>query len=169
MGYVEQTMADGEEIVHRSRLHWVEYLIAAQFIAVAGVIFALETYGVVKVTTTARFVVLAVAALLLLIGIVKIIGTMIARWTTEFAVTSHRVVSKRGLIRRDVVEIAIEKVEGVDLQQGIIGRLLGFGTVVFRGTGEGSNAMVGVDDPPAFTQAVRAEVRAYREWAASRR
>ena len=55
--------------------------------------------------------------------------------TTEFGITDRRVVSKRGWIKRDVDELMLVKIEGVDIQQGFQARLLGYGDLVFSGTG----------------------------------
>ena len=51
------------------------------------------------------------------------------RWITEFAVTDRRVISKRGFIMRDTDEMNMDKVESVDVDQSILGRLLDYGTV----------------------------------------
>jgi uncharacterized membrane protein YdbT with pleckstrin-like domain len=76
---------------------------------------------------------------LLLLGPLLIGLFLFARWaahmlTTEFAVTDHRVILKRGLFNRATQEIAIDSVEGVELEQSLWGRLFGFGRVVVRGT-----------------------------------
>jgi len=68
-------------------------------------------------------------------------------WTTEIAVTNHRIIYKAGLIRRDTVEILMDKVESVDVDQSILGRLLGYGTVTVRGTGAGFEPLKRIAQP----------------------
>ena len=51
------------------------------------------------------------------------------RWITEFAVTDRRVIYKRGFISRHTDEMNMDKVESVDVDQSILGRLLDYGTV----------------------------------------
>ena len=46
------------------------------------------------------------------------------RWTTEIDVTDRRVVYKRGFINRHTVEMNMDKVESVDVDQSIMGRML---------------------------------------------
>jgi uncharacterized membrane protein YdbT with pleckstrin-like domain len=75
-------------------------------------------------------------------------------WTTEIAVTDERVIMKRGLIRRDTIEINMPKVEGVDVHQSILGRLLNYGTVTVRGTGGGLNPLAYVSAPLPLRRAV---------------
>ncbi len=78
------------------------------------------------------------------------------RWTTEVDVTDRRVVYKRGFIRRHTVEINMDKVESVDVDQSLFGRLFDYGDVVIRGTGAGIEPLRGIDSPLAFRNAVTA-------------
>ena len=61
------------------------------------------------------------------------------RWITEFAVTDRRVISKRGFIWRKTEEMNMDKVETVDVDQSILGRLLDYGTIRIMGTGRQPN------------------------------
>lgn len=70
------------------------------------------------------------------LSILFVIPTVIRILTTELAVTNRRVVLKKGFIRRDVVEIQLNKVESTGADQSITGRILGFSTVVICGTGQ---------------------------------
>jgi uncharacterized membrane protein YdbT with pleckstrin-like domain len=62
-------------------------------------------------------------------------------------VTNFRIIYKAGLVRRDTVEILIDKVESVDVDQSIMGRLLDYGTVTIRGTGAGFEPLKGIARP----------------------
>ena len=57
------------------------------------------------------------------------------RWTTEYGVTNKKVMFKTGWIRRKTDELYTKKIEGVDVVQGIQGRIFGYGDLVFSGTG----------------------------------
>src|SRR5262249_48655634 len=76
---------------------------------------------------------------LLLLVVVAGLFFWIAAWirmrTTELAVTNRRVIAKFGLIRRDTIEIQVGRIESVQVHQGVMGRILGFGTVIFSGAG----------------------------------
>jgi len=76
--------------------------------------------------------------------------------TTEMGVTSKRVVRKSGLIMRDTTEIKLEKVESVSVQQGLLGRMFGYGTVIIAGSGGNSAVMKGVRNPLGFRALVDA-------------
>ena len=51
------------------------------------------------------------------------------RWTTETDVTNLRVVHKTGFIKRQTFEMSLDKVESVDVNQSILGRILNYGDV----------------------------------------
>lgn len=89
-----------------------------------------------------------------------IIFALIARACTEMAVTSRRLILKRGLIRRDTSEMPLNRVESVNIRQGILGRIFGFGDVIATGTGDSALAFSGIDAPLDFKKAIDAALRA---------
>ena len=78
------------------------------------------------------------------------------RWTTELAVTNRRVIYKRGFISRHTIEMNMDKVESVDVDQTILGRMMGYGNIVVRGTGSGLEPMRDIADPLTFRNHVTA-------------
>ncbi len=72
---------------------------------------------------------------------------LIRIWTTEIAVTNRRLIYKRGWIARKTDEMNLNRIEEVNLEQGVFGRLLGYGKVVCRGTGAGDIELPTIDDP----------------------
>lgn len=73
--------------------------------------------------------------------------------STELAVTTKRLIVKHGFIRRATMELNIHKVESIHVEQGIIGRMLNFGTLVISGTGTAHAPLGGIADPLAFRRA----------------
>jgi uncharacterized membrane protein YdbT with pleckstrin-like domain len=69
------------------------------------------------------------------------------RWTTEIAVTDRRIILKRGFIRRHTIEMNMQKVESVDVDQTLIGRLFNYGTVTIHGTGSSFENLRMIDAP----------------------
>ena len=63
------------------------------------------------------------------------IAPLIWKYTDEFAITNKRVIIKTGLISRRTLEMNLSKIESVKVDQGIFGRILGYGTIVICGTG----------------------------------
>jgi uncharacterized membrane protein YdbT with pleckstrin-like domain len=68
-------------------------------------------------------------------------------WVTEIAVTNRRVIYKKGFIRRQTNEMNMDKVESVRIDQSVLGRMLGYGTVTILGTGEGFETLRTIASP----------------------
>jgi uncharacterized membrane protein YdbT with pleckstrin-like domain len=147
--YVRRVLQPNESIVHAARLHWRVYVRAALFLviaaglAIAGLILdgARPDLGLALWIAAAIFFLLALSA-----------GSQafVRRATTEFAITDHRVIYKTGLLRRHTLEMNRAKVESVDVDQSLLGRILGYGTVVVRGTGGSLEPIGNIADPLAF-------------------
>jgi len=78
------------------------------------------------------------------------------RLTTETDVTDRRVVHKTGFIKRRTFEIALDKIESVDVDQTIPGRILNYGDVTIMGVGEGRQRISTIASPLAFRSAITA-------------
>ena len=76
--------------------------------------------------------------------------------TSEIGLTDRRVLAKVGLIRRSTMELMLNKVESIQVRQGITGRLLGYGHLVIIGTGGTRSVIKNMPSPEAFAQKVRA-------------
>ena len=140
--YLEQVLAADEQILETAQLHWVNYL-KQWFFAFFGAVFFTV------------FLMLPDSQPVLNLAIVSF-GVSVYFWlknrTTEMVITNRRVVLKRGIISVHTSEIRNVKVETVRLHQGILGRLLGYGDLVFTGTGE-SHTIFSVVASPAKTKA----------------
>jgi len=82
------------------------------------------------------------------------LSPVIERATSEFAVTSRRVIIKVGLISRRTVELRLEKIESIGVDQSILGRIFGYGTIVVNGTGGTHEPFRGIARPLEFRKAV---------------
>ncbi len=75
---------------------------------------------------------------------------LIDRWTSEFAITNKRVIMKVGLIRRKALEMNLSKIESVNVDQTIMGRILGYGTITVIGTGGTRESFARISKPMEF-------------------
>jgi uncharacterized membrane protein YdbT with pleckstrin-like domain len=150
MRYIERILQPGETLVHSSELHWIIYLPAAVLLLVT--VSALTQLG----DASSGPIWLLVAIACAIFGVIALISAWVRRWTTEIDVTSRRIVYKRGLIRRRTIEMNMDKVESVDVDQSILGRLLNFGDITIRGTGVGLEPLRSIDDPLTFRNHVTA-------------
>ena len=76
------------------------------------------------------------------------------RWTTETDVTNMRVVHKTGFIKRRTFEMSLDKIESVDVNQSIPGRLMNYGDITIQGVGEGTQTISTIASPLAFRNAI---------------
>lgn len=86
----------------------------------------------------------------ILIGFITIISPVIAWFTTEMVLTNRRIIMKKGLISRYTFEMSFAKVETIQIDQGIIGRLFGYGSVTVVGTGGSKACFAYIADPLEF-------------------
>ena len=131
MSYVHSVLQPGETVRHTASLHWILY-VPGVLILIAGVLVWLvlpDRAGLI------RFAGVLVMWACFAAGLLYIIWTWFNAWITEIAVTDRRIIHKKGFIRRKTVEINMEKVESVDVEQTIGGRIFDYGDVFVR-TGE---------------------------------
>lgn len=148
-GYVEKTLAGGEDIIHRANFNWTYSFFPVMWFSLgAGVLamfffiqFAAEVpFEELKVGWWSAGVAAAAGSLILINHIIILV-------TTEIVVTTYRFVYKTGLISRNTQEVSLNKIEEITLQQSVWGRLLGYGQLVLRGTGVGVITLPDLDDP----------------------
>ena len=123
MSYIDDSLIEGEKILHRARVSWW-----SQFWLVA----------------------LGVLLLVVVIGLFMLIAAWIRVRSTEIAITNRRVIAKFGFIKRDTVEINLEKVEALKVEQGFLGRMLNYGTVFISGAGTSVAPIKDIADPLVF-------------------
>jgi uncharacterized membrane protein YdbT with pleckstrin-like domain len=152
MSYAQSVLQPGEKIILMARLHWIEYWPAILFLVLGTGLVIWETNrGMDDVMVSATSI--AFAALFL----IAFLRSWFIRWITEFAITDRRVISKRGFITRNTAEMNMDKVESVQVDQSVLGRLLNYGTVTVLGTGQGLEPIRRVSSPIAFRNAITAK------------
>jgi uncharacterized membrane protein YdbT with pleckstrin-like domain len=84
------------------------------------------------------------------IGLLFWLWAWITYATTELAITNKRVIAKSGLIQRRTIEMFLEKIESIQVDQSVLGRLFDFGSVIISGTGVHSAPFRNISDPLAL-------------------
>jgi len=87
------------------------------------------------------------------LGLILWLVAYIKYKTTELAITNKRVIAKFGFISRKTVELNINKVESIQVDQSILGRIFDFGTLVISGAGNPQAPIPGISEPMAFRRA----------------
>jgi uncharacterized membrane protein YdbT with pleckstrin-like domain len=151
--YIDEILQPGEKVLYSTNAHWVFYLPAIGAWIVAIALFVLSRMTAIDGLILLYLVAVAVAALVALYWTVR---AWFHRWTTETDVTNMRVVHKEGFIQRRTFEMALDKVESVDVTQSIPGRLLNYGDVTIMGVGEGRETIKTIAAPLAFRSHITA-------------
>ncbi|HEX4192142.1 MAG TPA: PH domain-containing protein [Stellaceae bacterium] len=152
MSYIQKVLQPGETLIYRTRLHWLIYgrAILLLLIAIACVLAGYEA------GTDFQDAGLIAGAFFLVLALISAIHGAIKRASTELAVTDHRVIFKRGIVSRYTIEMARSKVESVDVEQSIAGRIFNYGTILVRGTGGSLEPFRNIEDPLRLRSAITA-------------
>ena len=123
MSYIEESLIEGERVLHRARLTW---------------------------WSQAGLIILGIVTLVVVVGLLFLGWAWINMRSTEIAITNRRIIAKFGFIRRSTVEINLEKVEALKVEQGFMGRILNYGTIFISGAGTSVAPMKDIADPLVF-------------------
>lgn len=150
MPYVEDHLLPGERITYRAHLHKLSYLlpVLGAIVLIAG--------GIMAIAAQRN----TIAMLAFIAALVPLIGAYITYTSSEFAVTNKRVVIKVGFIQRKTLETMLGKVEGIGVDQGILGRMLDYGTITITGTGGTKEPFRNIAAPLEFRRQVQAQISA---------
>lgn len=164
-GYVEKTLAGGEEIIHRANFNWTYSFFPVMWFSLGAaslVFFAYIQFGAGVPYEELRIGWWA-AIVAAVCGSIILIQHLIILITTEIVVTTYRFVYKRGLISRDTQEVSLNKIEEITLHQSIWGRLLGYGQLILRGTGVGVIELPDLDNPITLRKIIENAKSALRQ------
>lgn len=153
--YLRRAMQDDEKLCYATQLHWVIYLDGLLLVALgalaghmtpwaAGVLFGEKLSGYIEKP------VMYASAAIVLYGALKLVFSFIRQMSTELVITDQRVIAKHGLVATTSYELMMSKVEGATIDQSVLGRMLGYGTLMVKGTGGGISPIDHIADPYRF-------------------
>ena len=123
MSYIDESLVEGETLIHRARVSWWSQV---------------------------PLLLLGMVTLVIVVGIVFLAMAWIRVRSTELAITNRRVIAKSGFVKRHTVEINLDKVEALKVEQGVWGRFLNFGTIFISGAGTSVAPIRDIADPLVF-------------------
>jgi uncharacterized membrane protein YdbT with pleckstrin-like domain len=94
-------------------------------------------------------------AALVLVAAVAWGSGVLRRNSVEAAITNKRVLIKAGVLQRRTLELFLAKIEGISVEEPLLGKLLGYGTVIVRGTGGTLEAFPLIDRPLEFRRQIQ--------------
>ena len=121
MSYIQESLSEGEKVEALFKLHWFAWVPMWMWI-----ILGIPTLGLTWLIAIYDFLRLR---------------------AIEQGVTNKRVILKKGIISRKTEEMKLTSIETVEIDQGVFGRIFGFGTVKITGRGISDFVFKGIDDP----------------------
>jgi len=145
VSYVDKTLAPGEQVVFRTRLSAIMFVWPV-LIGLAGIVLLIFNLG-----DFVNDVALALLGIAVIFGLMRYFSFI----SSEFAVTNQRVIIKVGVLRRRTLELQRTKVEAIAVNQGLSGRIFGYGDIVVTGTGGTKEPFRQIGAPLQFSRAVQ--------------
>ncbi len=139
MSYIKKTLQKDERIELQVKLHWINYV----YPVLLGILDLLVFIYYITPSSYNKNDIFWLIIFIAGWGCYE----FLKRWTLEMAVTNKRVVIRRGIIGINSDEIKNLKIEGIEVEQSVMGRILNYGNVCFGGVGVGRLVFNDVDDP----------------------
>ncbi len=148
MSYVEEHLNPGERILFKTTLHPVIFATGGFLLLLSLIIVSMRDSG-------------SIGGFILLVALVVLAYHAVKYFTSEFAVTSTRVVMKTGWLNRRSLEVQLAKVEAVAVDQDLLGRVFDYGTLVVGGTGGTKEKYTLIRAPIEFRKQVQQQVEQF--------
>ena len=165
MSYAEKNLVAGETLLYQTRHHWIVLLgpvSISLLLEIPGMLLLVESivHKAPKRSASGNPELgaggLAMIGLLLLVaGAAILVYGLAKRNATEMAVTNKRVLIKTGLASRRTLDLMLSRVESIAVEETFLGRILGYGSVIVRGTGGTPEAFSLIAKPQEFRRAVQ--------------
>jgi uncharacterized membrane protein YdbT with pleckstrin-like domain len=162
MSYVESHLIPGETVIYQTRLHWIVMLghlvMGCLLLGLPGAFLLYYAMSQTGIEPTTSHAMEGGGVVLMVCGVVAIWMGMVRRNATEMALTNRRVVIKTGVVGRKTIEMLLNKVESIEVSETVLGRTLGYGTIVVIGTGGTPEPFDRIAHPLEFRSRVQQQI-----------
>lgn len=162
MGYIKNHLLPEEKVIYRGEMSgWYLFpVILSNILSIILAYFGYEYYQ----KTDEGIIIFCVAAIWFIVSFIRVLGRLIDKLTSEFVITDKRCVLKQGLISISVLDMALDKCEGISFSQGLWGRLFQFGKLSAT-TGGSASSFDGMDKPFQFRNKLYEVIETYKKQA----
>lgn len=147
MSYIQNNLQAGEEIKYKADIHWYIFAYPVILLLLSAFFSSAQT-GLFYY----------VSIFLLLSGLFQLIKRILLKMGAEYVVTNKKVILKSGILNRDALELVLNKREGIRINQSLMGRMLGFGSIVVT-TGGVTNKFDFITNPIKFRNEINAQIQ----------
>lgn len=159
MSYIQQNLLKNEKIIYFTPLHWIIFALPTALFAATILLSAFSPllfpgyfpFLKIRMATLVIFVCLGSA-------IISGMGAFIRYTTSEYGITTKRVMIKTGWISRISLELFLNRVEAIYVDQSILGRILNYGSLRIVGTGGTQDPFFYVPNPLKFRKVAQEQV-----------
>jgi uncharacterized membrane protein YdbT with pleckstrin-like domain len=158
MNYIDKNLIPGESVVYETRLHWIVivwHIVFAAIFALAGMYLLSGMPGTTGLQGDPSHYARIGGAVLFALAVISFLFAMVRRNSVEMAVTNKRVTVKVGLLSRSTSEMMLTRIESILVDQSIMGRIFGYGTITLRGVGGTPDPFPSIADPLEFRRHVQ--------------
>ncbi len=148
MAYIDDNLLPNERVIYRARLHKVVLLTVFAFLFI---VLLIELPVAVFLLHFSGWLALGLWALVCLYMFMQY-------RSTEVGITDRRLIVKHGFIRRQVAELPLARIESITFDQPILGRILGYGTIIVTGTGGTRQRLRTMAAPQEFRRQLQARI-----------
>lgn len=146
MSFIDKTLLNNERILYRAKMHWVIFLFPVFWTVLTSILMTQPSILQLLAFVTA------------IVAVINWLTAFVSYQTSEYGLTNKRVLVKVGFIKRQSLEIFLQKIEGIKVNQSIFGRFFGYGTIIIIGTGGTQNFFSLIQDPLVYRKKVQEQI-----------
>jgi uncharacterized membrane protein YdbT with pleckstrin-like domain len=136
VAYPDKVLARDEQVVEHLHPHWITLVPATLWFVVLCTLAGLGIGYAPDSHPWHQIVIIAIVV----VGLVLLIWRSLTPWmqwrTTHYVFTTHRVLIRRGVLRRTGRDIALQRISDVGFTQSLWDRIVKAGTVTIESAGE---------------------------------
>jgi uncharacterized membrane protein YdbT with pleckstrin-like domain len=149
MSYIDSKLNTGETVVMQTELHMIIFVMP--FVIIAAGVLVINMVKQFEYATKYGYIIVAVMSLLFFLSEATRYATSI------YGITTQRIIARTGILKVKTIEIPLNQVETVEVDQTLLGRIIGYGTVKITGTGGSNEYLVDLNAPGKFRDAVMSQ------------
>ena len=160
MTYIDKNLMQDEAIICHTLPHWIIFSRAGFWLLLAILVFfisAMYPLGHYRFLGLPQLYQL-VPMILLCAAIIAFIPAFVKYKSTEFVITNKRILLKKGFVRRTTNEIILSRIESISVYQGMLGRILNYGTILISGTGGSKDPFMDLPQPAYLRNKVQEQI-----------
>ncbi len=148
-------LLEGEKIIYEGKLHWIIFLKPA---IICVILLCIVVSVIHQVQREVMHVALGLGFLAFFFGLLMATPALLKYWSSWIVITNKRVIARMGLLSKRSFDMLLIKIEGISVDQNLLGRLLDYGTIIVRGIGGGKEYFSHFRSPAEISKQVHEQI-----------